>query len=289
MVEQAKIKNNPTILAHKSTPSTDSPAHTPRRTPRRALKTDVKPSPVSPSSAPVRVPAPQGETNTKFHQRHGHEITECKAFSAKPVKERTNWILQAGLCFFCLNSSHVARDCQQKVKCTVCGDGRHNALFHVDKRDPPPDKDVNAKCSAACSTSKGGVSCGKIVPVDVFPAWSPELAWRVYAILDEQSNSSLNRSELADELGINAPPEKYFLSTCSGRKEVKYGRRATGLSVRSLSGLVTDLPTLIECDSIPQDKCVIPTPEMAKRLPHLADLATEIPSLDTSTELRKDC
>jgi len=52
----------------------------------------------------------------------------------------------------------------------------------------------------------------------------PDNAYQVYAILDEQSNSSLISSELADELGVVGAGEKYFLTTCSGEKEVKYRR-----------------------------------------------------------------
>ena len=63
----------------------------------------------------------------------------------------------------------------------------------------------------------------------------PNNPCRVYAILDEQSNLSLIRSELADELGVVGPWEKYFLTTCGGEKEVKYGRRVTGAIVESLN------------------------------------------------------
>lgn len=50
---------------------------------------------------------------------------------------------------------------------------------------------------------------------------------RVYPIIDEHSNSSLVSTELADELGADGPAEKYFLTTYSGTKETKYGRRVT--------------------------------------------------------------
>ena len=82
----------------------------------------------------------------------------------------------------------------------------------------------------------------------------PDFTWRAYAIIDEQSSSSLISSELADELGISGPQEKYYLSTCTSEKEVKYGRRVASVGIRSTSGTASDLPTLVECDSIPQDK-----------------------------------
>ena len=80
--------------------------------------------------------------------------------------------------------------------------------------------------------------------------------------IDEQSNASLVSSEVADQLGAEGPLEKYYLSTCSSNKELKYGRRVTGTTIQALNGTALDLPTLIECDSIPRDKREVPTPEM---------------------------
>ena len=56
--------------------------------------------------------------------------------------------------------------------------------------------------------------------------------------------------------------------------------------MRSLSGPEFLLPTLTECDTIPQDKSEIPTPDMAKRFPHLIDIAQEIPYPDESAKIQ---
>ena len=101
----------------------------------------------------------------------------------------------------------------------------------------------------------------------------------MYAIIDEQSNSSLISTELADELRADGLEEKYFLTTCRGTKEIKCGRRVTDVVVQSLSGAAADLPTLIECGNVPQEKREIPTPEMARRFPHFQEIANEIPPL----------
>ena len=129
------------------------------------------------------------------------------------------------------------------------------------------------------------MSCSKLVLVDVVNKEDPNSVYRVYAIVDEQSNSSLICSKLADKLGAVGPEEKYYLTTCSGEKEAKYGRRVTGVILKSLSGAKSELPTLIECDNIPRDKREIPTPEMAKRFPHLWDITNEIPPLDRNAEI----
>ena len=127
---------------------------------------------------------------------------------------------------------------------------------------------------------EGGVSCSKLLLVDVFSKEKSHAVRRVYAIIDEQSNSSLISTELADELGADGPEEKYFLTTCRGTKEIKYGRRVTDVVVQSFRGAAADLPTLIECGNVPQEKREIPTPEMATRFPHLQEIANEIPPLD---------
>ena len=129
------------------------------------------------------------------------------------------------------------------------------------------------------------MSCSKTLLVDVYSRRNPHLTKRVYAIVDEQSNSSLITSELADDLGADGPLEKYFLSTCSGEKEEKYGRRVAGITVRSLSGAEFAVPTLTECDTIPQDKREIPTPDMARSFPHLKAIAHEIPPINETAKI----
>ena len=129
------------------------------------------------------------------------------------------------------------------------------------------------------------MSCSKTLLVDVYSRRNPHLTKRVYAIVDEQSNSSLVTSELADDLGADGPLEKYFLSTCSGEKEEKYGRRVAGITVRSLSGAEFAVPTLTECDTIPQDKREIPTPDMARSFPHLKAIAHEIPPINETAKI----
>lgn len=70
---------------------------------------------------------------------------------------------------------------------------------------------------------------------------------------------------LLENLDISGEKEKYYLSTCSGSKETKFGCRALGLLVNNLKGTDFKLPTLVECDNISNDKAKIPTPEKVLR------------------------
>jgi hypothetical protein len=45
------------------------------------------------------------------------------------------------------------------------------------------------------------------------------------------------------------------------------------------------MPTLIECDTIPNNRSEIPTPEAARNYPHLTDIADSIPPLDPKSSI----
>ena len=255
--EQAKIKNDPNVLAGKAANPTQVSTPKPRKE-KKTLKTETQPTAGKDSAGEERREAAEkGEIKTKhcpYHERDGHDLQECKAFSAESLEERTEWIKDARLCFRFFSSYHLAGRCNTPLQCAICGDKRHSAVLHKEKRPSrkPENETVNSKCTMLCRPT-GGVSCSKSLLVDVYSRRNPHLAKRVYAIVDEQSNSSLVTSELADDLGADGPVEKYFLSTCGGEKEEKYGRRVAGVTVRSLSGVKFAVPTLTECDTIPQD------------------------------------
>lgn len=102
----------------------------------------------------------------------------------------------------------------------------------------------------------------------------------MYAVLDEQSNRSLARTEFFDLFGDRGSPTPYTLKTCSGVVETS-GRRANNYIIESLDGKTQlTLPTLIECDMIPDDRSEIPTPEIACYYPHLMQISDKIPVLD---------
>jgi hypothetical protein len=65
-----------------------------------------------------------------------------------------------------------------------------------------------------------------------------------------------------------------------------YGRRATGFVIESFDGSVTlDLPTLIECNQVPDSKDEIPTSDVANHYPHLTEIAHHFPPIDDSAHV----
>lgn len=104
-------------------------------------------------------------------------------------------------------------------------------------------------------------------------------------MLDDQSNVSLARSAFFDKFDIQSDSSPYTLKTCAGTTHTA-GRRAVGFVVESADGeLHLPLPTLIECNLIPNNRDEIPTPEAARNHIHLKPIADKIPPLDVSAEI----
>lgn len=87
--------------------------------------------------------------------------------------------------------------------------------------------DINNKCTTVCGDSFSRRSCAKTVLVNVYHKSDPnELT--LYAIVDDQSNCTLAKSELFDYIRIpKSTTQQFKLSSCAGRQQIS-GRRALG-------------------------------------------------------------
>lgn len=113
---------------------------------------------------------------------------------------------------------------------------------------------VSSRYTEVCGGDLHGKTCSKVCLVKIFPSDQREKAVKVYAILDDQSNRSLVRSELFNLFDLKGQSSPYSLKTCAGVVETA-GRRVHGFQIESIDGQVTlPLPTLIECNQIPNDR-----------------------------------
>lgn len=289
--EQARLKNHPNVLAStrlcRLKEKTRDPTPRPPDTREPGMHSRVLKSTMEDGKFPKKNTGE--EKYCPFHQRKGHTLSECKAFEGETLEAKNECILRAGLCFRCLSRGHRSSDCTAVVKCAKCGDDRHPTILHKDKTEATRKdhgEELQAACTSVCQDpSSGGVSCSKIAVVDIFREDRAQEPCRAYAILDDQSNASMIDPNLADRLGATGPNLKYFLSTCSGGKEEKTGRRVSGVVLRSMAGKTLKLPQLIECANIPRDKKEIVTPEMARQFPHLKEITEEIPPYDPKAKV----
>ncbi|CAC5415958.1 unnamed protein product [Mytilus coruscus] len=129
--------------------------------------------------------------------------------------------------------AHLRKDCQENIRCSECKGTSHTTAMHVFKigsqdgikskpeasasnygEEKSSKEEVVTKCTEVC---KGGVgkSCAKIVLLDILHVQKPNTRMRIYAIIDEQSNSSLVHGDILDYFDIKAESRQYSLSSCS--------------------------------------------------------------------------
>ncbi|XP_065944078.1 uncharacterized protein [Magallana gigas] len=242
-----------------------------------------------------------------------HSLNHCRSFRAKSLQERKDLLREMDFCYKCCESKHLSRNCTATIKCELCGSSRHATALHIEQRNSEPkaagrwDKEhfqannnprfadggektgrkteVSNKCTELCGTTFSGRSCAKVLPVRVYPSFNSEQAIKVYAVIDEQSNRTLARSQLFDFFNIQSESESYTLFSCSGQSTCS-GRRVNGLVVEALDGSCHfNLPTVIECDEIPDNRGEIPTPEVAEKYFHLREIADHLMPLDSEINI----
>ncbi|XP_056400351.1 uncharacterized protein LOC130294492 [Hyla sarda] len=304
IVDQAETRNDPSFAflnkRTASSPKVEQKPPTPYK--ERRATVSVRKTEVSPESAVNQ----EDNTSKKVEEpdkiclihNKPHPLRKCRSFRSKTLEERKAYLKDNHICFRCCSSiQHLAKDCTKTIKCTECNSDKHLSALHP---GPPPWKQevpatqedhggeqgesttpaVTSKCTEICTEQGRPRSCSKICLVKVYPAGFREKAIKMYTVLDEQSNRSLAKTEFFDLFGDKGSPTPYTLKTCSGVVETT-GRRASNYIIESLDGKTkVTLPTLIECDEIPDDRSEIPTPEVARHHPHLVRIADQIPALD---------
>ncbi|XP_026010486.1 uncharacterized protein LOC113013640 [Astatotilapia calliptera] len=294
---QAKMRNDPSFAMSKANTHVPSPTEKLRSYSRKptvsAHKMDITAESDQNNLSPKKMEEP--DRQCPIHKKP-HPLKKCKLFRDKTIEERQAYLKEHHICYRCCGSvQHIAKNCKAVVKCIECDSLKHLSAMHpgptpAPKSTTPGNNDneeqiesspsVESKCTEVCGQGDSPRSCSKISLVKVYPAGQKERAIKMYAVIDDQSNRSLVKSEFFSLFKINAKPTPYTLKTCSGREQTS-GRRAVNFFLESLDGEVNiQLPPLIECDSVPDNRSEIPSPEIAQHHPHLLPVTDNIPPVD---------
>lgn len=297
--EQSKIRNNPSFLYQSvsSKSSSSTVFEKKERVPTVSVnKTDAEDYQNDGQSVTV-----EKNTSEEFCPLHktGHSLNNCRSFRLKPIQERLAFLRENRLCFKCCEGEHLKRDCAKTVKCLICKES-HATAMHISRNSPAvmphggeastkvhnDQGTVNSKCTQLCGNTVGGKSCAKLVLIKAYLSDDPSNSIKTYAIIDEQSNRSLAKSEFFTKLNIHSQEYDYLLSSCSGTESAS-GRKADNcIVVESLDGVDKfELPSVIECNNIPNMRNEIPVPEVALQYAHLNDIADKIPPLESNADI----
>lgn len=156
-----------------------------------------------------------------------HPLEKCRTFKAKSLTERKRLLRDFRRCFRCCSATHMAKDCFVELKCCECESDQHCTPLHPGSHFSPalpsacePDTeqqnntppDVTSRCTEVSVEDLPARSCAKICLVEVFPQGQKECSVKMYAILDNQSNRSLTRTEFFQLFDIQGDPSPYLMS-----------------------------------------------------------------------------
>ena len=173
-----------------------------------------------------------------FYCKKSHDIDACPEFVKRTINERKEFASVKGLCFGCLQHGHLSKDCKERKKCSVCkrqhptplhGDFRKREENTCNKGDPN-----QMPNSAACFMNGQSRSQANsmIVPVWLSHASNPRTERLVYALLDNQSDTTFVADNVLNHLDVSGPETNLLLSTMHATDELIKSRKVGGLIVQ---------------------------------------------------------
>jgi hypothetical protein len=226
-----------------------------------------------------------------------HELESCNNYMDMEVKARKEFAKTKGLCFGCLGKGHLSRDCKRRKRCDSCKRA-HPTSLHGDLKgesketEPSQTENQTEQRTAYCTKSgtskkeRDGIVSSMTIPVWLQHANHPENAVLVYALLDDQSDSTFVSESTLSNLGIEGHPTQISLSTINVANEIIQTSKVNGLVVSDFRrNSEIQLPRVFSCKAIPVKRSQIPRPEMATRWSHLAKIATELSPYHSEIEV----
>ena len=245
-----------------------------------------------------------------------HELVKCSKFLKSSIDERSEVIRSKGLCYGCFKSGHVSSGCRNRSICKECGRRHHTLLHGVKPRStgsssqpepksqetqqaPSRNESLGEKPPVAESASSHLISlvhnsaeesasvitnC-RIIQVNLFHKDNTDKAIKVYALLDDASDTTFVTTQVQRELGINGVQTSLDLSTMLGRQRISV-ERIDGLVVQRLDKRTEiELPKTYARETIPSRRDQIPRPETVNSWPHLRRIQAKIPPYDEDVDI----
>ena len=275
-----------------------TPKHAPKSGRATSLVTGSK---TVPASKPVyRKPAEKSASFLcQLCKSNSHSLENCTKFMEKPMEKRKEFIQANRMCFGCLgNDGHFSKQCKNRLTCKECGRHHPTPLHYASpsKTSTPAQGTASAKPSdeasanAAITNSNSApassvVTNCLIVPVLLSHKDRPETEVKVYALLDDASDTTFIKESVREQLGIEGLETTLQLSTMLGREKIAV-RKVEGLVAKRLDKQVEiQLPKTYTSDSIPSRRDQIPTPEIADTWAHLKKIKEKIPPIQEDAEV----
>ena len=180
-----------------------------------------------------------------------HAVAECTEFRKKSYEERKLFVIDEKLCWRCLRSGHVVKNCRSKLICEVktCSDknkATHPTLLHRPAISPAVVSAAGV-CGATTPLPENNGSsvsnanqdmCGSFLDILPVRVRSGNVEVLTYALLDSGSSLSFCGRELIDVLNVHevGTPIKASLETLTTKHPERFQIKIFDLDVLPLSG-----------------------------------------------------
>ena len=221
-----------------------------------------------------------------------HDLDKCEEFKKKDVPSRKEYASASGLCFGCLEPGHLSRMCTKRKVCEICK-RLHPTPFHRDSKRQEGNEGSGGGNSYSGNdsgqlTQGGSTTCfmtgqrkdqisSLIVPVWLSPKEHPSYKFLVFALLDDQSDTTFIAKETLCQLGVRGHQTQLLLSTMHGKDAAISSKKVNGLLVQDYKCQVTiALPNTFSAHTIPARGEQIPRPEAALNWAYMKKIAGQL-------------
>ncbi|XP_037815968.1 uncharacterized protein LOC119606507 [Lucilia sericata] len=94
-----------------------------------------------------------------------HTLRECSSFNSLGLNQRIEFVNENGICYNCLATGHVIKDCYSAFKCRYCG-GKHNSLLHKPNSNPQVENTQASTSHNAVQSFSTHTQSSKPIPID---------------------------------------------------------------------------------------------------------------------------
>ncbi|KAI7802965.1 hypothetical protein IRJ41_000792, partial [Triplophysa rosa] len=148
-----------------------------------------------------------------------HVLEKCETFGKRSQREKLDFLKGKRVCFSCLNTGHVSKECDKLLVCKVCN-RTHPSVLHIYRNSAVEDKGQKHSLMSAQTCGHTGAGNEKcllsIIPVQVKSIKGDKLI-QTYAFLDPGSSAtfcsehSLCLAMFVTGLEISGINSKHFL------------------------------------------------------------------------------
>lgn len=217
-----------------------------------------------------------------------HTLDVCVQMGRMPHERKIGFLKENGICFGCLCTGHISKDCRKRITCSRCS-LKHPTILHMkpvndsEQMDRRPELHVDNTLVASGLTGAGDQDCK--LPIVSVPVKSNKGTKIVitYAFLDQGSTAVFCTESLMQKLHLTGRKGRILLRTM-GQEKVVSSNIVSGLEVAALEGdNFLELPRAYTQESMPVHRGNILTERDIKQWSYLKHI--HLPQIDAGIEL----